>query len=237
MFHLFLFFKFFFIVALSTSKLCFLCWLAASPWLSKIGQVQQDSGASLIQFDRTAGGWEFDQLIKREQRYGTPPHHPLHPLKVVQTPLPMLHLFLLCSCTYYDKICVLYWKGTRLHFLFMFHCTDQAAGRSTAWPGSAAWKSYSVTFFSRCAEVEIWALWTCLLVENRFLRRPVKLLLLETWLTIRHETVQVSLWESEINYTVSPVGRRVVYVYVCVKGGGTVAKTFIVCWKKFPLWF
>lgn len=27
----------------------------ASPWLSKIGQVKRDSGASLIQFDKTAG--------------------------------------------------------------------------------------------------------------------------------------------------------------------------------------
>lgn len=39
--------------------------------------------------------------------------------------------------------------------LFVFHYTDQAAGREQLDPGSAAWNTYSVTFFSRCTEVEI----------------------------------------------------------------------------------
>lgn len=81
--------------------------------------------------------------------------------------------------------------------------------------GSAAWNSYSVTFFSRCAEVEIWALWTCLLVENKFLRRPVKLLLLETWLTIRDGASVLLCVRNQLPY-VSPVSHRVVYVYVQV---------------------
>lgn len=46
------------------SLLCSLCWLAASLWLSKIGQVEWDSGASLVQFDSAAGRAESDRLIK-----------------------------------------------------------------------------------------------------------------------------------------------------------------------------
>lgn len=53
---------------LSISKLPFLCWPATSLWLSKIGQVKRDSGASLIQFDGTAGCSEFDQPVEQEQR-------------------------------------------------------------------------------------------------------------------------------------------------------------------------
>lgn len=97
---------------------------------------------------------------------------------------------------------------------------------------SAVWNTYSVTFFSGCAEGEIWALWTCLLVENRFLCRPVKLHLLETWLTIRGSASVLVSVRNQLRY-VSPVGRWVVYVYaqVCVCAN--------VCWEvwllKLPL--
>lgn len=80
----------FFLAALSISVLSFLCWLAASLWLSKIGQVKRDSRASLIQFDRTAGCWEFDRLIKREQRNRSPPSFLLRAAHVL---VPLLYLF------------------------------------------------------------------------------------------------------------------------------------------------
>lgn len=93
---------------------------------------------------------------------------------------------------------------------------------------SAVWNTYSVTFFSGCAEGEIWALWTCLLVENRFLCRPVKLLLLETWLTIRDSASVLVSVRNQLHY-VSPVGRWIVYVYaqVCVCA--------YVCWEVWLL--
>lgn len=61
------------LVVLSISELSFRGWLAASLWLSKIGQVKQDSGASLIQFDGTTGYSEFDPFIKWEQRRNCTP--------------------------------------------------------------------------------------------------------------------------------------------------------------------
>lgn len=81
--------------------------------------------------------------------------------------------------------------------------------------GSAVWNNYSVSFFSGCAEAEIWALWTCLPVENRFLCRPVKLLLPATWLTIRDGASVLVSVRNQLHY-VSLVGRWSVYVYVQV---------------------
>ncbi len=96
---------FFFFLVLTISKLCCLCWPTASLWLSKIGQVKRDSRASLIQFDRTAGCSEFDQLIKWEQR-NCPPSVPL---KAVHVPVSLPYLFYYAAALI--KIKYMFWVG------------------------------------------------------------------------------------------------------------------------------
>lgn len=79
-------------------------------------------------------------------------------------------------------------------------CSDQAAGLCAAEPGSVVWNSFSVT------EAEIWALWTCLLVEHRILHRSVRLHFLETWLTVRDSaSVPVSVRNQLCCVTVFPL--------------------------------
>lgn len=137
-------------------------------------------------------------------------------LKVVLVTASLLYLF--CYEAAVIKVKYVFCVGSvALCTPFRLSLHRSSSRLRAARPGSAVWNTYSVTFFSRCAEVEIWALWTCLLVENGFLRRPVKLLLLETWLTIREcASVLVSV-RNQLRY-VSPVGCRIVYVYVWVCG-------------------
>lgn len=180
----------------------FVCFLSlsapsiASPWLSKIGQVKRDSGASLIQFDRTAGYSEFDLLISREQGRNRAPH----PVKVLH------HVFCFAMQEHLVR-----WK---VGFVVEVGTTRHG---SSSRQRAARLVCRTPAFFSGWAAVEIWALWTCLLVENRFLCTPVKLPLLETWLTGADSASVLVNFRSRL-HCVSPLDCRVVYVNVSAPG-------------------
>lgn len=126
-------------------------------------------------------------LIKWEHGWNcTPPTPPPQhtPLKSSQVAIPLLSLFCYAAAVIKVKyVLCLGREPLRTPFRLSLHRSSTRQEQLDL--SSAVWNTYSVTFLSGCAEVEIWALWTCLLLENRFLRRPVKLLSLETWLTIR----------------------------------------------------
>lgn len=103
-----------------------------------------------------------------------------------------------------------------LHFASApFTAQIQAAGRERLSPGSAEWNTYSVTFFSRSAERWNMSTWTCLLVQNRFLCRPVK------WLRL---TIEDAACVHELYGTAFPPwvtklfvqGCMCMYAFVCV---------------------
>lgn len=113
-----------------------------------------------------------------------PPPPQRTPLKSSQVAIPLLSLF--CSAAVVIKVkYVLCLEMGPLRTTLRLSLHRSSTRQEQLDLSSAVWNTYSVTFLSGCAEVEIWAIWTCLLLENRFLRRPVKLLSLETWLTIR----------------------------------------------------
>lgn len=132
-----------FLDVLQISKLCSLNQLAASLWLSEIGQVRRDSGASLIPAPQSCG------LLRVWPE--------LHPILRSSSWVCNVDAFVsLCSCGCKEEIC----DGTTLQLLLAawFKQRSRVHQRGTAFLAT---------------EVEIWGLWTCLGAERRIFHRFV----------------------------------------------------------------